>query len=97
MSSASSPETRQGATYIQFTVRYFSHLNHGGGHVLGDGERGREAGGPDAGHSHPASAQVEADAVVLLLRGRSEVRVSFNEPGGVEVRVEGQGGCQALR
>ena len=57
--------------------------------MLGDGGRGVEAGGPDAGHSHPAPAQVEADAVVLVLRGRSEAGVSSNEPGGVEVRGEG--------
>ena len=64
-------------------------LDDGGGHVLGDGEGAGEAGGPDAGHSHPAPAQVEGDAVVLVLRGWSEAGVSSNEPGGVEERVEG--------
>ena len=64
-------------------------LQDGAGHILADGEGAGEAGGPDAGHSHPAPAQVKANAVVLVLRGRSEARVASQQPGGVEVRVQG--------
>ena len=74
-------------------------LYEGGGHVLSDGQGAGEPRGPDGGHPHPASPHLEADAVVLVLRGRSEAAVASQQSGGVEAGVErgqvGQQGTQA--
>ena len=94
-------------SFLHHRLRHPGHqgrrvvLYQGGGHVLSDGEGAGEAGGPDAGHPHPASRHLKPDAVVLVLGGRPEAAVASQESGGVQAGVErrqvGQQGTQAGR